>query len=228
MNYFKRPVIPCLILFIAGATLVSELDGTAVLLGALPATLVAVGTSALRKDATPVFLLFFGALGGVQMATLKHEKQHAADILYTIGPPVSCSVQGRVVASDVESDMGRFRFVLANVELMTDRGQFAWPGRLLVTFRSQGTDSSSAPPDRRGMGFSKGNSGASFGVPKLLWPQFPGGPIKKAHLRCAAGEWDRGSSSDPAATHGYPSTILNPQGRAACDQPIFDGVAART
>ncbi|MCX7963483.1 MAG: DNA internalization-related competence protein ComEC/Rec2 [Candidatus Sumerlaea chitinivorans] len=146
MNYFKRPVIPCLILFIAGATLVSELDGTAIILVALLATLVAVWACALRKDVTPVFLLFFGALGGVQMATLKHEKQHAADILYAIAPPVSCSVQGRVLASDVESDMGRFRFVLANVELITDRGQFTWPGRLLVTFRSQGTDSSSKPP----------------------------------------------------------------------------------
>ncbi len=129
MTYFKRPLLPLLVAYVAGLAL-GKWSG-AVYWG-VGAFLAATAISAWRRDTTLLVMAAVFCGGLVVGGLLRREDEEARHLMQRLSPPIAAKMVGRVVALDI-SDGETPWFVVGHAYTVTEAGTFALPGKILVT-----------------------------------------------------------------------------------------------
>lgn len=147
MHYFKRPIVPLLVVLATGIWAGRTVESLAIFLAVV--TCAALGTSLWswrRREPTPSILFVFALLGAWRGHDAKSEEALARHLLQRLAPPISVVVRGIVTDIEVSDRITPHRFTLARCIVETPTETFAMPGQILVSLVARGERVTTAPP----------------------------------------------------------------------------------
>ncbi|MBX7247017.1 MAG: DNA internalization-related competence protein ComEC/Rec2 [Candidatus Sumerlaeaceae bacterium] len=143
MKFFKRPMLPVLLMFMGGLVAGRALwpfPWWATLLVGLFGLIIAVGMTIRGRDTSALLLFLAICMGAARIAPLMAEREVAENLARTLDPVRPMLMEGRVEASAGEGDSGPKSITLRDV-VVTGSVPRRIPGRVRLSVNSRTTSS---------------------------------------------------------------------------------------